>query len=167
MKIIISSLLFTAIIYLVKSFFKEDHSFKGYLMIFIVYILGLTIIDAYCEIKIPSVSMYFTGDEVEDLIDKIEYHEAEGEKLFKCAKESCWYLPECSDKDKAKYCFQSLIATFPACTPMSKIVSAFLAFMAQYGMDCMDQWHKIQTLLMEAKYHYEMKEFYEEVLVKG
>lgn len=83
------------------------------------------------------------------------------------AEESCWYLPEVSDSDKAKYCFTSAMAMAAPGTPMSKIIGVILVGLTNYGLDVLEGTEETEKWLMKAEYHFEMKEFFEGVLVNG
>ncbi|CCB85205.1 putative uncharacterized protein [Parachlamydia acanthamoebae UV-7] len=51
-------------------------------------------------------------------------------------------------------------------SPQSKLIAAILNLLLQYGLDCLDEWEEIDEKLYRIKYHYEMAEFYQDVLNK-
>lgn len=97
----------------------------------------------------------------------IEHHRIEGDKAYIESKEKCWWLPNLTDREKARYCYTTALAGIATGTPGSKIVVMTITLLGQYGLDCIDEWHKIKTLLHSSQYHYEMMEFYQNVLNKS
>lgn len=51
--------------------------------------------------------------------------------------------------------------------PMSKLVGVVRVTLILYGIDCCNEWHYINNKLYSSQCHYEMMEFYEEVLKKS
>lgn len=96
--------------------------------------------------------------------EKVKFHKENGEKAYRDAKKKCWWLPDTSDRDKAKYCFTTAISLIAPNNPKSKLMGAILTLLLQYGLDCMDEWNYIQNKLHLSEYHFEMMEFYQEVL---
>lgn len=99
--------------------------------------------------------------------DKVRFHKSNAERTFRDAKNKCWYLPDIDDRDKAKYCFNTGMAAVFAGDPYSKAIAAVASLLLQYGLDCMDEWEYIQNKLHWSQYHYEMMEFYQDVLENG
>jgi hypothetical protein len=108
-----------------------------------------------------------THQERKFFMDKIKFHEENAVRTFKDAKEKCWWLPEIDDRKKARYCFTTFMAGIVPGHPLSVCVNMILVLLGNYGIDCLAEWEYIQNKLYWAQYHYEMKEFYEECLVKG
>ena len=52
-------------------------------------------------------------------------------------------------------------------TPQSKLIRSLISLMLNYGLDCMDEWDYINNKLYWAEYHWDMYEFYCNVLVNG
>lgn len=103
-----------------------------------------------------------------EVMEKIEWHEKKGDEAWGKANELYWFMPDTEDRRKADYCFTTMVAgMFGGATPLSKVMAACAAFLSQYGLDCLEEWRKIQMFILEAQHHYELQEFYEEVLVKG
>lgn len=96
-----------------------------------------------------------------------DFHEKEARRCFKGAQNSCYFLPELRDSEKARYCFTSGMSLLSPGTPMSKVIGAILTLLTQYGLDCFDEYNKIDLWLKQAMYHYEMNEFYLAVLERG
>jgi hypothetical protein len=108
-----------------------------------------------------------TPQQREYYLDKIDFHESNAKRTYEDAKNRCWWLPEISERDKARYCITTAGALAQPGTPQSKIIKALVNLLIQYGIDCMDEWAYIQNKLYWSQYHWEMYEFYCEVLVNG
>jgi hypothetical protein len=98
--------------------------------------------------------------------DKVKYHTNMGKTLYEYTKRKVWWLPSVSNKEKARYCYTTAIATLGAGSPYSKIVAVTLSLLLQYGLDCIDEWDEISEKFYWMKYHFEMAEFYQDVLDK-
>ncbi|PJD97306.1 MAG: hypothetical protein CK425_04095 [Parachlamydia sp.] len=98
--------------------------------------------------------------------DKVKYHTNMGQSIYEYTKKKIWWLPKTSDREKARYCYTTAFATVVPGTPQSKIRAAILAFFLQYGLDCMDEWDEISEKFYWMEYHFEMAEFYQDVLDK-
>lgn len=96
-----------------------------------------------------------------------EEHEYYGKLNLSQAKEKCCLFPRVEDRNMAEYCFNTILATISQSTPMSRIVAAIISMFGTYGLNVMREWNEINTHLNYAQYHYEMKEFYEMVLIKA
>lgn len=79
---------------------------------------------------------------------------------------ACWYCPRISDQDKARMCYTSTWAMLGT-TPSLKIVLAVGSLLSQYGLECMKEWNFIKTNLYESQHHFEMYEFYNEILARA
>ena len=108
-----------------------------------------------------------TNIERQEFIKKVEFHDKWGKYNLDQAQSKCWWLPNVSDREKAIYCWVTFMGSVAQTTPQSKVVVGLLSFLTLYGIDCVNEWDEIKTLLNWAEYHYNMKEFYENVLVKG
>lgn len=97
----------------------------------------------------------------------IEYHHDKAVGYFCDAEEICWYLPDVDDKESARYCFTAAIALLASGSPISKACAAVLTTMTNYGLDAMEDWNMMKTLIHKAQYHSEMEQFYAELLIKG
>lgn len=108
-----------------------------------------------------------TAKETEYYAKKLNMHKENALRTFNNIKETCWWLPNLNDREKARYCFTTLVASLPAGTPQSKIIASLASFLAQYGLDCLEQWNYLSEQLYWCQYHNEMIEFYSNVLVKA
>lgn len=100
-------------------------------------------------------------------VSEYNFHLENGKRTFKDAQDRCAYLPNTDDRTKAKYCFTSAISLVGSSTPGTKLVAAVTTFLVQYGIDCMDEWHYINNKLNWSKYHFEMCDFYRDLLDKA
>lgn len=119
------------------------------------------------QFKEISPKAFLTQDQREFCISEISRHEWNGRKFLKDAEERCWMFPDTSSRDKAKYCFSAAMAAAVPGTPMTRIIAGLLVLFGQYGLDCMDEIEAIEKDLMRSQYHFEMKEFFEVVLIHG
>lgn len=99
--------------------------------------------------------------------DKVSFHKKEGDRYYKEAKKMCWYLPDLEARERAKDCFTSVMAGLAAADLKSKAIVMLISMLTKYGLDCIDEWNVINTKLRWSEYHYEMQEFYKEVLDKA
>ena len=101
------------------------------------------------------------------ILQRISFHQNEGIKAYEFAHEKCWWLPRIRDRAMARSCFTTAITTATSGTPQSKIMNAITNLLITYGLSVLDEWDDINYNLMEAEYHFEMMEFYNDVLNKG
>jgi hypothetical protein len=95
---------------------------------------------------------------------KLAFHLENGQRCFNDAQNICWWIPSYTDAEKAKICFTTVMSTVTAGTLVSKVVAAISALLLQVGCDCMDSWNELQNKLHWSQYHFEMYEFYDELL---
>lgn len=85
-------------------------------------------------------------------------------RTYNAAKDKCWWLPRMSDREKAKTAFLTALAKFGASTPSGQIVNMTVVLLTEYGLACMDEWHYIHNKLHWSEYHFDMAEFYKNVI---
>ena len=102
-----------------------------------------------------------------EFVEKINFHEANAKRTYQDAKNRCWWLPDMTDRVNARHCFSILMVSFTVSNPQSKAVILLIAALEKYGLAVMDEWDYIETKLNWSKYHWEMKEFYEHILING
>ncbi|MDP1880807.1 MAG: hypothetical protein Q8K60_07695 [Parachlamydiaceae bacterium] len=103
-------------------------------------------------------------DDCKTYKEKYQFHKENAERCFNDAKNKCWWIPNIDDREKARYCLINIGALLTAGDLQSKVIATIVATLIQYGVDCCDEWNDIQTKLKWAKYHYEMMEFFDEVM---
>ncbi len=111
--------------------------------------------------------MMLTPTQSREYREKKYYHQNQGIFAFERAHEKFWWLPRISDRAMARSCFTTTMTTVTASTPQSKIMAALVNIMVTYGLSVMDEWDYINYNLIDAEYHFEMMEFYNDVLNKG
>lgn len=148
--------------------FRNKHPWISYILAFILVLLSSIFfgLGAY-EFKFTPVEMKLSKDDRVTYRELRDYHLDNAQNCEAQARLCCTFLPDVPDRDKATYCFEILVSTLLPTQPMSKIMAACATFLIKYGFECMQEWHKIQKYLHEAKYHYEMYEFYQDVLDKA
>ena len=102
-----------------------------------------------------------------EFVEKMNFHEANAKRTYEDAKARCWWLPNVTDRANARHCFGVLMLSFTASNPQSKAIIMLLAALERYGAAVMDEWDYIENKLNWSKFHYEMKEFYEHILING
>jgi hypothetical protein len=103
-------------------------------------------------------------DDCKTYKDKYQFHKENAERCFNDAKNKCWWLPNIDDRDKARYCLTNIGIIIAPGDPQSKLIIAVINTLIQYGLDCSEEWNFIQTKLKWAQYHYEMMEFFDDVM---
>lgn len=99
--------------------------------------------------------------------DKKNFHQNAAIAALEKAHEKFWWLPRLSDRTMARSCFATAMTTATASTPQSKLMAAIINTMITYGLAAMDEWDYINYNLVDAQYHFEMMEFYNDVLNRG
>ena len=96
--------------------------------------------------------------------EQYDFHLFNGIRTYEDAKSKCWYLPNINDREKAKYCFTSAIATIGSSSPTAKLVVAISSLLTQYGIDCLSEWEYIENKLYWSNYHFEMCDHYYQLI---
>ena len=79
------------------------------------------------------------------------------------AKEISIFLPDTTDREKARYCLTVLMAGFCPNTPQIKITAMAVAFLADYIPACTEEFQRVVYLIEKAHYHTEMAIFYNNI----
>ena len=116
--------------------------------------------------KIRELSWALKYEDCKTFPEKVRFHEENAKRCYDEAKAKCWYLPDIDDRRNADYCFYSASGLLYPGTPMSKLMGVLINLLIQYGIDCTKEWHDINHKLYWAEYHFEMKEFYEDLQKK-
>jgi hypothetical protein len=95
-----------------------------------------------------------------------KYNETRGIFCFKDAERRCWYLPTITDYDMGKNCFIVGIAFVGANEPRAKIAATIISAATIMGLACIEEWNHINTQLKTCQYHFEMCDFYADLLKK-
>lgn len=83
------------------------------------------------------------------------------------AKKMIWFLPDLTDEQMSNMCLATFSVGLAPTTPWSKIIRMFIAVSVQYVGHCKNEWNHIQNLLHTAEYHFELAEFYDDVVEKA
>ena len=115
-----------------------------------------------------SVSDRFKKKSVDELriewIKEYEFHKTNAIRCYEDAKDRCWWLPEISDRDKARYCYTSAFAALGTSVPSTKLLLMVGSLLLQYGLDMQDEWNYIDNKMHWARYHFEMCDHYQKLL---
>ena len=99
--------------------------------------------------------------------EEYEFHMFHAIRTYTEAKDKCWYLPNLSEREKARICWTTAISMFAAPTPQAKIVVCVTQLLIQYGLDCIDEWDYIKEKLVWSEYHFNECERYQRMLRNG
>ena len=108
--------------------------------------------------------VFISKDDKRRWQEEYEFHMFHAKRTYEDAKLHCWYLPNVTDREKSRYCFNSAISTIGSSTPTGKLVTAIVSLMLQYGLDCMDEWEYIQNKLYWSEYHFDLCEHYQNMI---
>ena len=95
---------------------------------------------------------------------KEKEHRIEGQKHFNAANEICVLIPDIDDREKAKELFVAAVTTSTQGRSWSAIVAGLTVLLVEYSLHVYNQWNEMKTHLNWSKYHFEMMEFYQDVL---
>lgn len=188
MRYLLSSVIALGLVYVLHLALKQKQKPIYYLVIFLILIISTwfthrveaneyfsleipyVIPDANKEINflsefIPMVAL--TPDQHKLYSEKVAFHQANAERTFNDAKNRCWYLPDKTKRDAAKYCINAIACLLVPGSPAAKLIASLISTLKDVGIDMLDEWNYINNKLYWCKYHYEMVEFYLTVLEKS
>jgi len=121
-----------------------------------------------CETKILChfYTMNAEYDQCKTFAEKRDFHKKNAERCLNDAKNLCWYFPN-SIREDSFYAFRNMAILASPGDPKSKIITALITTLIQYGADCFESWNDINTKLNWSQYHYEMHEFYSDLVKHG
>src|SRR5687767_11000146 len=124
-------------VFIVNVILRNKHPWNYYIIAFFLVLFSSIFLGlgAY-EFKFTRVEMKLSKDDRDHYRDLRDYHLDQAQNCELQAKLCCMFLPDVSDRDKAAYCFEMLIATLAPAEPMSKIMGACLIFLVKYGFEC-------------------------------
>lgn len=139
-----------------------------YYLAFILFVLGIFFVSRGHSLENPHAIKHIQIHLHKALLyencktnkQKYLFHKENGDRCLEDAKNRCWYLPNLTDRDNARYCWSNAAALLYPGTPVSKVVAVIITTLTQYGIDCNGEWDYIHTKLYWSQYHYEMMEFY-------
>lgn len=122
------------------------------------------------EFEIRHVCKFYTMnveyDQCTTFTEKRDFHRKNAERCLNDAKTMCFYLPS-KVREKSFYAFSMTTSMAVPGDLRSKIVGCLITTLIEYGADCYEEWTNINTKLYWAQHHYEMYEFYSEVVRSG
>lgn len=98
--------------------------------------------------------------------EKMSYHEKEGQRCFRESEKMCTLIPDIDLKEISIYLFSQAIF-LSINQSFSGAINLLEANLITYGVYQFNQWKKMQTLLHESKAHFDMRDFYKELLEKA
>ncbi len=156
----------TAIFFLVDAWCKQKKNFIYYLLIFLLILIANLIFPHQVHAARPKPK-YLTHVQKIDFRQKRDESKANAERTYRDAKDRCWWLPNVDDRNMARHCFEVALASLNPGTPQSKLVCMLLVALGEYSWYCWDEWEYIENKLKWSAYHWDMYEFYCDVLDKG
>lgn len=108
----------------------------------------------------------FTHEAVNYYVSNIDYHLMWGKEYFERSIEHAWYLPDLTDREKALECLKSVISASTGVTLQQKALNACVSLLTSYAIYASFNYNVMIENLYTSKYHYEMADFYLELLVK-
>lgn len=180
MKMLLFPTIATAFIAVANVIFKEVKSWVFYVVFFLIMLICNMLFSskaeaasikfvpcAQIEIQYIKLMKKLSASDRQYYQDKRDFHKKEADRTFSEAATRCGWLPKKSDRDVAKNCFVVAVSSIAGGTPQSKAVNMLLVALTQYGLDVIDEFSYIENKLNWSKYHYEMYEFYNEILVQS
>ena len=98
---------------------------------------------------------------------KIQFHKDEGWKYFNKAKSIIPIFPALSRQRLREYFANAMEASTWPGSLWSRVTAALIASLFNYGLDVYGAFDQLVENLNEAKHHFEMKEFFENMLNNG
>lgn len=175
--VLAESAAFIGALYIINHFFGGKHNYSRYWTAFLLMcaILFLFKSEAHANATWDRyVYDYYNLDfnalsdnERKLCVQQMDKCERMGKYHYNLAKDRSWWLPNISDRDKARHCFTGAVANLATFTPQSKIIAAIAWFMTSYGLACLDEWNYINDNLMQSQAWWESYEFYKSALDRG
>jgi hypothetical protein len=178
---ILEAAFITSAIYAVGILTKHKMKTSVYCFLFLVFLivamfygpsLHAEVPNAKVEIRqirayLNSLETKLSKEDKKFYQDKVRFHQNNGERCEQDAKNKCWWLPDFEDRENAKYCWTAIGTIITPADPKSKFIALLVEALIYYGINAIDEWVYIKNKLHWSEYHYEMMEFYQEVLKQG
>lgn len=156
----------TSVFFLVDAVFKQKKNFCWYLCVFIFFLI-INLMFPHPAFSAQLKYKTLTHVQKIDFCKKRDDSKANAERTYNDAKDRCWWLPDIDNRKIARHCFEVAYSSLNPGTPHSKLITMILIALGEYTCYCWDEWDYIETKLKWSKYHWEMYEFYCDVLEKG
>lgn len=175
MSLLLSPCLCTIAFILIEWFRKVKHPPTFYIRIFTI-ILGINLICDSCfadeiskenEHTICQMRNFecYNDHQLKQLKEKMLYHEKEGQKAFRNAEKQCVLIPDMTDREIARALFKSaLFLSLEIGKSWVGVVTSLIYLLGEYAINSYDQWQLMESYLNQAKYHFEMRDFYKDAL---
>ena len=169
MQAILSGATMALIFFVMEIYSEKKGTIWRYILVFLIAFLGTFAIRSYAEeakFSVYNLQVEFREWKSQDWEEKAWEHLAEAEECIEEAREITLLLPCPSDKEKADYCLKILMGSWVGGTPQTKLAAIAFAFLSEYIPACINDWRRLTDLMHEARYHYEMAEFYEQLVIE-
>lgn len=87
-----------------------------------------------------------------------------GMRSLEMAEECSLFIPNMEKRDLTKNCIRNLVATLTVKDLKAKFIVIAVAFLATYLEGVYDAWEDIEYYMNEAEEHFEMADFYQDIL---
>ena len=172
MKYLYDPFICIAIIFLGNLMFKTPHKLWIYVTAFILMLFASISLNAFhipsyapAYLKFPEMKL--EPEQVKKYMDLCDYHENKAKKALQRAEDICWWMPDLDAREKGQAFIRAIVASIGGANPATKMILSLLSFFETYTEAALGEWYELQDNLLEAHYHLEMLEFYQEVLVKA
>lgn len=108
-----------------------------------------------------------TPEQRKDFEKKVNFNRNEGQRCFNEAQKICLLIPDARNRDIASNLFKAAIATSAGGKGWSGVVAGLTVLLVEYGCAVLDEYNRMNDLLLQSKAHFELMEFYQTVLIKG
>src|SRR3990167_7603730 len=181
---IINSTVVVSSVFIAELIFKQPRNYMKYIIIFLLTLGGSYAIEACATHVYEEESLYSESyDELDDqwgmsndvkLISKLRdvtryelacaifQHNYDGNICLMCVEGFNWFGNK-QDKDMAQHLYATLISGLSPGEPQYKIAAMLLYNLGILGIDMINKYHQLNSIICEAQYHYEMFVFYQEI----
>lgn len=122
------------------------------------------------QLEMSILNDFYTMNAEYDTCDtytkKRDFHKRNAERCFNDAKNMCWYFPA-KFRDKSLITFSNIVTMGSPGDLKSKLISILVTTLIELGADSYEEWINISTKLKWTKHHWEMYEFYSDVVQSG
>lgn len=175
---LLEAIILIAIVYAIGALTRHKMKNAVYIFLFFVFWLSAflfgptlqaSVIDSKIEIKqvqfyLSTIQGRLSKEDQKFYQDKIRFHKSNGDRCFNDVKNKCSWLPSIDDRDTAKFCLITAGTVVAPADPLSKLIAVTVELFVYYGLNVIDEWNYIKNKMYWAQYHYEMLEFYQDVI---
>lgn len=154
-------------------------NYLNYIAIFLI-ILGLYFFcKSFASAEIPVQDEYFfqhmkrttvyktrqsTSEQRIKWQEEYEFHMFQAIRTYNDAKDKCWWLPDITERDRARMCWTTAVSVLACPTPQGKLIVCVTQLLIQYGLDVIDEWDYIKDKLAWSKFHFDECERLQQLL---